>query len=281
MPMKRWGEAAYDAYLPAETLLDQVEMAVVVTDRLSNLLYANGYAARLFGFPDDVHDLIGQSVLSLGFEDGDVEKATELTGQVLRGRSWEGTFACMRGDRSRVLVRAQAVPLRHPSGAIDGIVILAREATRRGSQREQDRIGLLERIGERLAGSLELGSTLRHVAEMLVPQFADHCFIDLFHGDKLVRRVQTHACGWEPPPGTWARVGEQIHYPEGHFCQQAMVRQDTIVVGDLQDENYPAPSPESRRAGMDVGLISVLAAPLCARGELLGVMSLALSRLTE
>jgi PAS domain S-box-containing protein len=279
--MTGWRDAAYPSYLPAETVLDQVETAVVVTDRLNNLLYANSFAQKLFGVSADAQQLVGRPVLSLGFEVEDLGKAIELARQVLRGRAWEGTIASRRADGSRIFVRASAVPLRHPSGAIDGIVIFAHEATRRGSQREHERIGLLERIGERLAGSLELGVTLRHVADTLVPQFADHCFIDLFQSDKLVRRAAAHARGWMPRPGSWAAVGEQIKYPEGHFCQQAMARLDAVVVADMADEHYPAPSRESLRACDDVGMISIVAAPLCARGELLGVMSLGLSRLTE
>ncbi len=278
--MTGWGEAAFDAYVPAEMVLGQADIAVVVTDRLNNLLYINEYAAGLFRVSGDVARLAGCSVLSLGlFAADDVRKTEDLAGQVLRGRSWEGTFESVRGDGSRVLIRAFAVPLRHPGGDIDGIVILAREASKRDGQGEQDRIALLERVGERLAGSLEINTTLKHVAEMLVPQFADHCFIDLYQGEALVRRVQRHASDWVPPPGTWAQVGEQIHYPEGHFCQQAMARLDTIVVYDL--DSYPAPSAESMAAGRQAGLTSVVAAPLYARGELLGVMSLALSRLTE
>jgi serine phosphatase RsbU (regulator of sigma subunit) len=263
-------------------VLGQADIAVVVTDRLSNLLYINEYAARLFRVSGDVGRLAGCPVLSLGlFADDDVRKTEDLAGQVLRGRSWEGTFESMRGDGSRALIRAFAVPLRHPGGDIDGMVILAREASKREGQGEQDRIALLERVGERLAGSLEIGTTLKHVAEMLVPQFADHCFIDLYQGDQLIRRVQRHAGDWVPPQGTWAQVGEQIHYPEGHFCQQAMARLDTIAINDLDSGYYPAPSAESMSAAHQAGLTSVIAAPLYARGELLGVMSLALSRLTE
>jgi serine phosphatase RsbU (regulator of sigma subunit) len=277
-----WSEAAFDAYLPADMVLGQADIAVVVTDRLSNLLYLNEYAARLFRISGDVARLAGCPVLSLGlFADDDVRKTEDLAGQVLRGRSWEGTFESMRGDGSRALIRAFAVPLRHPGGDIDGMVILAREASKREGQGEQDRIALLERVGERLAGSLEIGTTLKHVAEMLVPQFADHCFIDLYQGDQLIRRVQRHASNWVPPQGTWAQVGEQIHYPEGHFCQQAMARLDTIAINDLDSGYYPAPSAESMSAAHQAGLTSVIAAPLYARGELLGVMSLALSRLTE
>ncbi|HYZ53084.1 MAG TPA: SpoIIE family protein phosphatase [Streptosporangiaceae bacterium] len=272
--------AASEWCLPAEMLLDQAEVGIIVTDRRSILLYVNPFAARLFQVPGDVSRFIGQSIFSIGFGDGDRYKAAELARNVLRGRPWEGTFASARDDRLSVLVRAYAVPMRHRSGAIDGIIIFARKASR-DSLAERDRIGLLERIGERLGGSLELGATLRHVAEMLVPQFADHCFIDLYHGDKLIRRVQTHANGWRPPPGTWALVGEEITYPEGHFCQQAMARMETVVVEDLQDEDYPAPSAGSLRAAKEAGMVSVIASPLNARGELLGVMSLALSRLTN
>jgi len=278
--MSGW-DPAFSAYLPAETVLGQLEAAVVVTDRLGNLMYANAYATRLFDFPGDASELVGRSVLSLGFEHGELGIAAELARQVRRGRSWDGTFGTVRQDGSRVFVRAQAVPLRHPSGSVDGIVIIAREATRRSSRRERDRIALLERIGERLSGSLELGLTLRHVAETLVPQFADHCFIDLLEGDKLVRRALMNAPGWSPPPASWAEVGEQISYPVGHFCQQAMDRLDVVLVEDVSRSRFPAPRPESLQASRQAGLTSIVAAPLYARGQLLGVMSLALSKVTD
>ncbi len=143
---------------------------------------------------------------------------------------------------------------------------------------------IMDAIGEQLAGSLEIDARLQHVAEMLVPQFADHCFIDLFDGDALISRVRRHAGGWTPPPGTWKQVGEQIRYPEGHFCQRAMARLDTIIVNDLAEDRgdrYPPPSAQSLATAKQVGLTSVLAAPLYTRGVLLGVMTLALSNLTD
>ena len=277
-----WDEGAFEAYLPANMILGMADIAVVVADRLANLMYMNEYAARLFRVAGDAHGLAGQPVVSLGLvADGDLRQVEEMTEQVLRGRSWEGTFEATRGDGTHALVRAITVPLRHPSGEIDGMVILARELSQRAGRSDEDRIALLERVGERLSGSLEIGATLRHVAELLVPQFADHCFIDLFQGDVLSRRVQRHASDWMPPPGTWAENGQQIHYPEGHFCQQAMAQLDTVV-RDLDTTDYRgAPSEGSAAAARAAGLTSAVAAPLYARGVLLGVMSLALSRLTE
>src|SRR6201995_172589 len=276
--MDPWPDAG-EAFLPRAMLVDQAELAVIGPDRRVILLYVNAYAQKLLEVPGETGDLIGQSVLAIGFG-ADQDKVAALAGSVLRGRTWEGTFVSPRRDGSPRLIRAYAVPLRHPSGAIDGICVFARKAGR-GSLAERNRIGLLERIGEKLGGSLELDATLRHVTEMLVPQFADHCFLDLFQGDQLIRRVQTNAHGWEPPPGAWAPVGEAVSYPEGHFCQQAMARGEIVVVADLTDADYPAPSADSMRASRSVDMVSVIALPLSARGELLGVMSLALSGLTD
>ena len=268
--------------LPSMTdILDQQPNALVAADRDGNLVYANAYAAALFGLPEQPSHLVGHSLIALGFEEGDAPRLTDLVKQVVHGRPWEGTLAVKQADGSRLLIRARAAALHDPAGEICGLTMVAREATMKGSRRERDRLRLLERIGERLASSLELDVTLRHVAETLVPQFADHCLIDLFQGDKLARRAQFHSRGWMPAPGTWAGIGESIMYPEGHFCQQAMTRRTTVVVSDLEAQTVPTPSPGSIETCDSIGLCSVIATPLIARGELLGVMSLALSGLTE
>jgi serine phosphatase RsbU (regulator of sigma subunit) len=267
--------------LTASEVLEQISTGVVVTDPSCHLLYANAFAVTLFDFPDEPAHLVGQPLRSLGLEQGDIGAIEHMAEMVLRGWPWEGTFTTQRLDGSKMFIRAYASPLRRGDDEISGIVIMAREATRRGPQRASDRIGLLERIGDRLASSLELNVTLRQVAETLVPQFADHCFIDLLHGDQLIRRAQLHARGWTPAPRTWALVGEQITYPAGHFCEQAMTRLDTIVVDDMDVGYFPPSVKEGPHDCADVKLTSVIAAPLVARGQLLGVMSLALSMLTE
>jgi serine phosphatase RsbU (regulator of sigma subunit) len=275
--MTRWNES-----LPAEFVLSQAEIGVIVADRSGDVVFSNEYVARMLRLDGSADTLIGKALSSLGLlPDNEPGRAEEVTRLVLSGASWEDTFAGHRADGSFLFIRELAVPLRGRPGEVDGIVLLITEAGRRDAQREPDRLRLLERIGRRLAGSLELDATLREVAQILVPRFGDHCFIDLFSGEKLIRRAVAHAAGWEPPAGTWARVGEAIHYPPGHFVQQAMSRLETIVVPDLQADYYPAPSEESLSAADQAGLTSVVASPLYARGELLGSISLALSRLTD
>ena len=275
--MTRWDEG-----LPADFVLSQAEIGVIVADQAGNVVFSNEYVARMLQLGEPAATLIGKPLGGLGLlPDSEPARADEVARQVLGGVPWEDTFAGHRADGSFLSVRELAVPLRGPSGDVEGIVMLIMEAGRRDAQREPDRLRVLERIGQRLAGSLELDATLREVAQILVPRFGDHCFIDLFSGEKLIRRAVAHAAGWEPPAGTWARVGEAIHYPPGHFVQQAMSRLETIVVPDLQADYYPAPSQQSMSAADQVGLTSVLASPLYARGELLGSISLALSRLND
>ncbi|MEW9528889.1 SpoIIE family protein phosphatase [Microbispora sp. NPDC049125] len=278
--MRRWGDLSQDAddHLTAGSVLDHAEMAVVVTDRFSNVLYWNPFAEQLFG-------RVGvpsgrESLMSLGIMEKDHPLAVDLAKHVLRGGVWEGTFDVVRGDGSVIYVRAQAVPLRHPSGSVTGIVITAREAMR-SNEREKDRFGLLERIGERLAGSLYMEETLNRVAEMLVPQFADHCFIELVESDRLVRKVSTHVHGWTPPPDTWKPVGAEIRYPSGHYADTALRRQETILVEDFSQVSYPAPSEGAARVCGEVGMTSAIVAPLCVRGETLGLMYLGMSNLTD
>jgi serine phosphatase RsbU (regulator of sigma subunit) len=254
------------AFTP-DVILDQIETGVLVVDHYGNLRYVNSFAAGLFGFPDPQH-LTG--------------KVKNLERQACRGRDWEGTLSIRRSDGSVVFVRANALPMRSLAGEVTGTVIVARQAVQPGSELGADRFGLLDRIGERLAGSLELDVTLRQVAETLVPQLADHCFIDLRQGEKaLVRRTAMHAWNWIPPPDGWVPVGGQIAYPPGHFCYEAMEQQETILVSDVWEVKYPAPTEASMQTAQERGLTSVIASPLVARGRLLGVMTVVLSSLTQ
>lgn len=278
--MTRWEEIFSESNaLTGADVLEHAQIAVIVLDTQSNLRYWNSFARDLFGFGDDC-DYRGTSMFELGIHEMERERATQAARRVLKGETWEGTLAVVRqNDGTWVHVRSQAVPLRpSSSGAIEGIVLFAYEAMRNGRVEEQ--YGLLDRIGGRLASSLEFGATLKLVAEILVPQFADHCFIDLFDHDRLVRRVSVHAEGWTPPPRTWYDIGDEVRYPEHHFVVKAMRRLEAVVVGDYVHDAGVAPSEHSARVSAQVGVSSSIAAPLRARGELLGVLTLALSNLT-
>jgi serine phosphatase RsbU (regulator of sigma subunit)/PAS domain-containing protein len=266
--------------LTTDEILGQVETAVIVVDHDGSLRYANAFAAQLFGFPDAAQ-LTNVPFRHLGFHEEDMGKVENLEYQACRGRDWEGTLAIRRPDKSNYFVRMYAAALRGSAGEVAGTVIMAKEAVFVGTSSGTGRPGLLDRIGERLGGSLALGDTLERVADTLVPQFADHCFIDLRTKEGLVRRVLASAWDWTPTRGRWAGIGELVHYPPGHFCSRAIAQGETILIEDLNDEERSALSAAALEASREAGMTSVIAAPLMMRGEVLGVMTLALSSLTE
>lgn len=182
-------------------------------------------------------------------------------------------------------VPGKVTKLAHACGVVMTSVPRLRAQFRRGRHRSRLSGALpgrtVTRLSEQLAGGQDLGATLRQAGEMLVPQFADHCLIDLFDGDLLIRRMQRHTSSWTPPPGTWTQVGEQIQLPQGHFAQQAIERLGTILAADLAEGHFPAPSAPSKAIAREIGVTSAIAAPLYAHGVLLGVMSVALSGLTN
>src|SRR5579859_3877162 len=266
--------------LTTEQILGKVETAVIVVDHDGCLRYANSFAADLFGFPGPRH-LTDVPFRRLGFHEEDVSKVENLEYQACRGRDWEGTLAIKRPDGSNFFVRMTASPLRGPAGDVAGTVIMARQAVHVGTEGSTGRAGLLDRIGERLGSSLELDETLQRVADTLVPQFADHCFIELQSKEGLVRRVQKNAWGWKPAMDGWAQIGDIVTYPPGHFCNRAISNNETVLIEDLADEQRSAPAGAYLASSKEVGMTSVIAAPLVMRGQHLGVMTLALSDLTD
>jgi PAS domain S-box-containing protein len=262
--------------LSTEEILGHVETGVIAVDRDGFVRYANRFAAELLGFSDPA-ELTEVPFRGLGFDDEDISKVNNLEYQACRGRGWEGTVAIRRKDGSNFFVRMQAAPLRGPKGELAGSLIVAKQAVQVGTKGSSGRAGLLDRIGQRLGDSLELNETLSRVANTLVPQFADHCFIDLRTKDGLVRKVQMNAGGWEPKGNGWAKVGEHVTYPSGHFCDLAIAQGETMLIEDLLEADFQVTTAESLQATTEVGLTSVIAAPLHMRGQDLGVLTLALS----
>jgi len=284
--------------LSTDDILARVETAILVVGHQGVLRYANRCAAELFGF-DDPEQLRGRQFRDLGFAPDEDYKVQSLERRACRGRDWEGTLSIRRPDGTTLYIRMSAAPVRTPDGEHDGSVIIAKQAIQLGAESQTgtaERVGLFERIGTRLGSTLELDDTLQFVAETLVPQFADHCFIDLYderdrgHGKNLKRAAQKSVRDWEPPDGNQVEPNEPVRYPKGHFCLRAINANETVLIEDVEDVEAIADAAggdmtvaavETVLASLDPGVTSVIAAPLTTRGLRLGVMCLALSSLTE
>lgn len=270
------GDSVPSAYAPlaAESVLEQVEQAVIVTDRDSTILYFNAFAEHLFGFAAD--KIVGCSVLDLGIAEEDHRQAVKLAREVLRGGRWVGTFCSVRSDGSRIFTRLDAVPRRDDDGQVTGLVIFAREAMTESTRQYEDQLGLFYKLGDLLSASLGFDVTLGKVADVLVPQFAEHCFVDLYDEDGVLRRhVLRHAASCLPAADVWVDRGDRVDYAPGHFCREVLEQEQSILVEDLRRRRVDRTGSRGDDLFAKAGVRSAVAAPLKARGELLGVLTLA------
>src|SRR5260370_28970037 len=71
---------------------------------------------------------------------------------------------------------------------------LAREQSARvEAQTAQRRVAFLAAASQLLVASLDYETTLQDVADLLVPDLADCCYIDLLHADNTIRRIAAAA----------------------------------------------------------------------------------------
>jgi PAS domain S-box-containing protein len=127
-----------------------------------------------------------------------------------------------------------------------------------------------------LLGSLDYEATLRDLAQLAVPRIADWCAVDIRQADGTVARITTaHA---DPAKIDLSRVLEE-RYPADPYAVAgvanvlrsgiaelyAEVTDEMLVSGARDDEHL--------RILRDLGIRSMLIAPLTARGSTLGVIT--------
>jgi PAS domain S-box-containing protein len=143
-------------------------------------------------------------------------------------------------------------------------------------RRTEERLRFLAEAGSALAGSLDYEQTPRQAATLAVPVLADYAFVDLLGPAGLFERV-----AWKHADPRWqARLdatmpGFQPPANHGHHpASRALETGEPVLVPEIDDAwmQAAAYSPEHLAFMREVGLRSVLTAPLLARGRALGVL---------
>jgi predicted ATPase/signal transduction histidine kinase len=162
--------------------------------------------------------------------------------------------------------------------SVESATLLAKElAAREAAEEARRRAAFLAEAGALLSESLDLNETLGRLARLCVQSLADWCVIDLLSGREIRRVGGAHADPAKEPllrelqrryPVRWdsrhpaaavLRTGEPSLFPE---------RSDEGVRGATEDDEH------ARLVG-ELGARTVMVVPLVARGETLGVISLA------
>jgi PAS domain S-box-containing protein len=129
-----------------------------------------------------------------------------------------------------------------------------------------------------LATSLELDETLANVARLVVPAFADWCFVELLRADgRIDRAVIEHA---DPAKRPFAQEYDRRYPldPESPVGSPHVIRTgDAELMSDIPDVFWEvvAQDPEQLRLLREVGFRSSMIVPLRVRGTVIGDIALA------
>jgi anti-sigma regulatory factor (Ser/Thr protein kinase) len=194
-----------------------------------------------------------------------------IRGSLKPGREFERSFL------------VSAFCLRDLRGAVLGLVAVVADATEQEANRR--RTAILSRVREAVGHTLDVTSTCRELAHVLVPDFADVAVVDIV--EAIVR-------GKEPPtPASVSRVplcraasagdlGSGKTRAEGELyivgdrtplaLPLADLRPRLVMAGD--SGHWLHADPEFRHFMRDAGSHSLLMVPLVLRGTVLGLLSL-------
>ncbi len=140
------------------------------------------------------------------------------------------------------------------------------------------RLDFLARAGEVLASSLDYESTLQHVAQLAVPELADLCVVDIVDDGVLRRVAIAHAV--EAKRALLDEVALRNPLPESPApAGHALTSRRTQLFEDFTPELIDTLTRDAEHARLvaAIGLRSYIAAPMIARGDVVGVLSLGIS----
>ncbi|MCH6163965.1 SpoIIE family protein phosphatase [Streptomyces marispadix] len=258
-----------------DAVLHAVHEGVVIVDGEGRLLLANDEASRLLDLPPDAQ---GSHVTELGLE-------TPLGRLLYPGRV--ATDEVMRSGERLLAVNSRPTDR---DGGPPGTVATFRDTTelRLLSSRVEmirRRLTLLYEASGGIGTTLDVTRTAEELAQVAVPRFADFVTVDLaepvLHGDEpapyggglaMMRRVAFSGIHDDPP---LFPVGELITFIPESPQARSFESGRAVLEPRLSDSpGWQAVAPERAARVMDYGIHSLVAAPLRARGVLLGVVSI-------
>jgi signal transduction histidine kinase/ActR/RegA family two-component response regulator len=144
----------------------------------------------------------------------------------------------------------------------------------------EERLRFLADASMLLAGSLDIGDTLRKLAHAIVPRFADWCTISLRQDDGRVRRIvgvhedparaeamEEYLTGFGPEDHRDSAMIDAVRAGRSYFVQQVT---DDMLAAIAQSDDH-------LRVLRRLGVTSMIVVPLMARGIAIGALSLAIA----
>ncbi|HKY03761.1 MAG TPA: ATP-binding protein, partial [Blastocatellia bacterium] len=154
------------------------------------------------------------------------------------------------------------------------------QSPRAGAEAAHRRSAFLAETSQVLSGSLDYETTLKTLARLAVPEFADYCIVELIEDDKTMRQVAVAHIDQTQEDALREFRRRYPFDPNLPYGSARVLRTgEPDVVFDVNRHwlETSARSPENFDDMLGIGINSYMCLPLRARGRLLGVISLAMS----
>jgi PAS domain S-box-containing protein len=258
---------AADAF--SRGILASITDPFVVHDREWRVRYINEQAAQvLLGAAHRTRaELIGRSVWEVFPKLVGTE--TERGMRRAAAERVAGTFEVYSPDNATWSVMS-CYPL--PDG---GLATQWRDITAR--RRAEETAQYLARASEVLGSSLDYETTLREVAQIVVPELAEWCTVHVIGDDGTPRQIAlAHV---DPKQVEWAEELNRRYPPDRNAPRgvpNVLRTGEPELYSEITDEMLEAGAvdEEHRRIFLELGLRSAMIVPLVARGRVLGALSL-------
>jgi PAS domain S-box-containing protein len=201
------------------------------------------------------------------------------SGEPLLEQEVEGETPDMSGETRHWLV--SCTPVRAGDGSALGVSSVLMDVTERRALLERERAGrrratFLARASELLESSLDYETTLRNVAEIVVPEIVDWCAIHVVDDAGEIKLVAAAHADPEKAALAWELDPRYPTRPDAPTGAAAVIRTgSTEVVTEVTDEMLVAGAvdEEHLRIVRSLGLRAAIIAPLRARGRILGAVT--------
>ncbi|MFE0421411.1 SpoIIE family protein phosphatase [Streptomyces sp. NPDC058953] len=267
-----------------DAVLHSVREGVVIVGTDGGLRLVNDEARRLLELPPDAE---GREVAGLGLP-------PDLTDLLVSGREATDEVYLVGGRTLAVSQRPTRGAGRSPGqgegegardGGQSGRVATVRDTTELlaasgRAEAAQRRLRVVYEAGMRIGSTLDVRLTARELAETTVGRFADHVTVDL--ADAVLRGDELHGTERDVRRIVVAGIRDGVpFYPEGSRVELASATPQAVAMTtgrpvlepSLRDAvGWRSQDPTGARRLVDHGVHTLLAAPLSARGTLLGVV---------
>lgn len=246
--------------------------AVICIDEAQRVIFFNEGAETIFGWSAD--EIMGRQLELLLPERYRATHAAQV-----RRFGESPTHARKMGERGQISglrKNGEEFPADAAISHLDGkagkiYAVVLRDVTERKKAHESQR--MLAEAGETLASSLGADETLRNVTRLAVPQLADACIVNVYHGGSFRGAAAAHI---NPAHGNQlehSRLERPINLDGDHPVARVIRTGATVTLDSDAGSTEWAHLPDvidifgtAPRSGIVV--------PLIARGQLLGVMAL-------